>query len=392
MTRRPTLALLLVVVACAPSAVARAQAPQAADGGVPTPDAATPTTVSPDAGAQLAPPTRESSSWDAFPLLSYSRETQVALGGFGVTYFRIGDAPPESRPSYLAGDVVVTTRAQVLVDVFPVLWWDDEHWFVTGQIAYRRYPDDFYGIGNDTRPEDKETYTLHGISTRFDLRYRAWKSLFIGARHEFQWHELIELDDAPMLAAGNIRGSEGGFRNGIGPTLVWDSRDNTQSARSGLYYQASFLVYGGFLGSDYDYARLTLDAAHYLALGERHTLAFQVFIDAMAGDVPFNQLALLGGISRMRGYYEGQYRDKTYAMAQLEYRMMPIFWRIGAVVFAGIGEVAERWRDFRWDRLRWAVGAGLRFALNVEERINIRVDVGVGPGTWGLYVNVLEAF
>lgn len=388
MTRELASALLTALLLCASGSVARAQATDDADASV----AASPTEPPPTTTQPVEPPAREASSWNAFPLVSYSRETQFAFGGFAVGYFRIGDAAPDSRPSYIAGDAIVTTRGQVLVDVFPVLWWDDEHWFVTGQVAYRRYPDYFFGIGNDTRAQDQEIYTLHSVSTRFDFRYRARKSVFIGMRHEFQWHELIELGAAPLLSAGNVRGAEGGFRNGFGPMLVFDSRDNTQSARSGLYYQASFLVFADFLGSDYEYARFTLDAAHYIPLAARHTLAFELFVDMVAGDVPFNQLPLLGGISRMRGFYEGQYRDKTYAMVQLEYRVMPILWRFGAVAFVGLGEVAERWRDFRADALKWAVGGGLRYALNVEERINIRLDIGVGPHTWGLYVNVLEAF
>lgn len=375
-------------------------AAEAAEPSSPVPDvhgAPMSPTMSAGSGAPPAtPPTaateRESSSWNALPLVSYSRETQFAFGGFGVAYFRVGDSAPNTSPSFIAAAAMVTTRAQVLVDLYPELWLDDERWLTTGQIAYRRFPDFFFGVGNETREEDRETYTLHSVWTRFDLRYRAWRSLFIGARHESQWHELLELGEAPLLSSGNVRGAEGGFRQGIGPMLVWDSRDNTLSARSGLYYQASFMVFGSFLGSDYDYARLTIDARHYVSLAEAHTLAVEVFVDAMSGDVPFNQLAQLGGVSRMRGFYEGQYRDKTYAMAQLEYRVMPLFWRIGGVLFASIGEVAERWRDFSVDGLKWAVGAGLRYALNVEERIHVRVDVGVGPGTWGLYVNVLEAF
>jgi hypothetical protein len=404
--------LLVALLAGASAAVMRApsvqaQAAHAPDAGTPAPSPSSPLpdvygapmapTISEGTGSPPAtPPTaatpRESSSWNALPILSYSRETELAFGAFGVVYFRLGDAPPESRPSFFGGTATFTTRAQIFVDTYPELWWDHERWMLSGQVAYRRSPEYFFGIGNDTHADAREPYTLHTFWSRFDLRYRAWKALFVGARHEFQWHELRNLDHAPLLAAGTIRGAEGGWRHGIGPTLVWDSRDNTLAARSGVYYQVSFLAYGGFLGSDYDYARLTLDARHYISLAPEHTLAFELFLDALAGDVPFNQLAQLGGSARMRGYYEGQFRDKTYAMAQVEYRLMPLFWRIGVVVFAGVGEVAERWRDFSFEGLKWAVGVGLRYALNVEERIHVRLDVGVGPSTWGLNVTILEAF
>ncbi len=405
--RQWALGLLVTLCACASGAVthAAAQDARAPDAAPPAPSSPLPDvhgapmspTMSAGGGSPPAtPPTaatpRDSSSWNALPILSYSRETELAFGGFAVRYFRIGDAPPESRPSFLAAAVTISTRAQVFADVYPELWWDHERWLVSGQLAYRRIPDYFFGIGNDTRAADREQYTLHTFWSRFDLRYRAWKALFVGARHELQWHELRDLEHAPLLSSGTVRGAEGGVRHGVGPTLVWDSRDNTLAPHGGLYYQASFLVFGGFLGSDYDYARLTLDARHYLALAPTQTLAVEVFLDALAGDVPFNQLAQLGGVVRMRGYYEGQYRDKSYAMAQVEYRVMPLFWRLGAVVFAGLGEVSERWRDFSLEGLKWAVGAGLRYALNVEERIHVRLDAGVGPGTWGVDVNILEAF
>ena len=40
-----------------------------------------------------------------------------------------------------------------------------------------------------------------------------------------------------------------------------------------------------------------------------------------SGDVPFYDLALLGGEDRMRGYYKGALRDKVLFDTQVEYRM-----------------------------------------------------------------------
>jgi outer membrane protein assembly factor BamA len=342
-------------------------------------------------GTAQAPP-REASSWNALPLLSYARETGLAVGGFGVVYFRVGGAPAESRPSYVAAAAMVTTRLQVLVDVYPEIWWDDERWLVTAQVAYRRFPDYFFGVGNQTREADRELYTLHSVWARTDVRRKLWGGLFAGLRHEVQWHELLELGRAPLLTSGTVRGAEGGTRHGLGPTLVWDTRDNTLSATRGTYVQSSLLVFDGLLGSAWDYVRFTLDARQYVSLAPTHSLAFEAFLDVTGGDVPFHQLPMLGGVSRMRGYYEGQYRDRTYAMAQAEYRWMPAFWRVGFVAFVGVGDVWNRWRDARWDTVKVAAGLGIRYALNVPERIHVRLDVGFGPDTWGLYVNVLEAF
>jgi hypothetical protein len=39
-----------------------------------------------------------------------------------------------------------------------------------------------------------------------------------------------------------------------------------------------------------------------------------------------------------------------------------------------------------------AGGAGIRFAWNPEERVNLRLDYGWGNNTSGLYITVTEAF
>jgi len=78
--------------------------------------------------------------------------------------------------------------------------------------------------------------------------------------------------------------------------------------------------------------------------------------------------------------------------AQAEYRF-PVWWRIGGAAFAGAGDVAGKVRELRADRIKWSVGCGVRFTFDARERINARLDVGIGRGdNAGLYAMVLEAF
>jgi hypothetical protein len=62
------------------------------------------------------------------------------------------------------------------------------------------------------------------------------------------------------------------------------------------------------------------------------------------------------------------------------------------VLFAGAGEVAADVPDLLHEPIRWAVGGGLRFSLSDSERLNLRLDAGFGPGTWGIYFTAREAF
>lgn len=358
-------------------------------------------------------------TWTGLPLFSYSPETRFAFGGFGVHSFRLGGAPSTARASYLAVAAMYTTRNQALVDFFPVLWFGPplseaertealrdiaqralsdsdrmrqfERFSLSGQFSYRRMPDSFFGLGNNTRASDVEAYTLHSFWDSLDFRVRVRGPLFVGLRQEFQYQEILDTRADGMLAQG-VTGAEGGIRSGLGLTLVWDDRDNTQSPRSGAFDQLSLVTFQHGLGSRWAYTRLTLDLRQYVQLAPRHVLAFQLYGDFNFGEVPFNQLAQLGGTSRLRGFYEGRYRDDGYVMAQAEYRVMPIVWRLGAVFFAAVGEVFDRLKDFRPDALHWAVGAGIRAALDPAERIYVRIDVGCGPEGCAPYVNVLEAF
>lgn len=53
---------------------------------------------------------------------------------------------------------------------------------------------------------------------------------------------------------------------------------------------------------------------------ERDVLAFDVYANMNWGDVPWDMMATLGNNKRMRGYFQGQYRDKVMAGVQAEYR------------------------------------------------------------------------
>ena len=76
---------------------------------------------------------------------------------------------------------------------------------------------------------------------------------------------------------------------------------------------------------------------------------------------------------------------------QIEFRTH-IWWRIGTAVFLGIGGVSEEFDKFFLDSMKLSYGIGLRFKFNQKENVNLRVDIGFGENTRGIYFNVEEAF
>jgi outer membrane protein assembly factor BamA len=113
------------------------------------------------------------------------------------------------------------------------------------------------------------------------------------------------------------------------------------------------------------------------------------------GNVPLRNLAALGGSDIMRGYYAGRYRDKNMTAMQAEYRS-PIWWRIGFVLFGGFGEVFNTIKPKNiitpkgW--LKYSLGGGLRFSIRKNERLNLRMDYGIGYRSAGFYFTVAESF
>ncbi|MCS7086512.1 MAG: BamA/TamA family outer membrane protein, partial [Bacteroidia bacterium] len=93
----------------------------------------------------------------------------------------------------------------------------------------------------------------------------------------------------------------------------------------------------------------------------------------------------------MRGYFRDRFRDKHYAAAQIEYRA-PLFWRLGAALFAGVGDVSQHPLSFRYSTLKHSVGAGLRFMADRKERVNLRFDFAVGRNETAFYLSFGEAF
>jgi outer membrane translocation and assembly module TamA len=100
---------------------------------------------------------------------------------------------------------------------------------------------------------------------------------------------------------------------------------------------------------------------------------------------------MLGMSKDIRGYQVGQYRDNRMLVGQAEFRR-ELFWRVGAVAFAGAGAVAHSWDDFGNSQAEPGGGFGLRFVLARRNHINLRADYSWGNGTTATYVSIGEAF
>jgi hypothetical protein len=320
----------------------------------------------------------------------YSPETHVGLGLLFAQFFRLGAAPKSSRASSIALLALMTSRQQSIFELIPEVYWDRENYALVGKAEYQRYPDSFWGIGPRTPDQDEERYERRRARWRGGPRRRLLGFLFAGLVVDAMWFR-GNYANGSIFAEQDIPGKAGGVTVGAGPTLAFDTRDNTVATRRGTLLSGAFAWFARPLGSDYEFEKTLLEARHFVPLGGQHVLGFRFAGEFQRGEVPYYHLAYFGGDELLRGYFLGRYRDKNLVALESEYRF-PLIWKFGGTMFLGAAEVDGRLAGLDLDPVRWAGGGGLRFSLNDQEHLNLRLDAGAGPHTVGVYFTAREAF
>ncbi|MEQ9380511.1 MAG: BamA/TamA family outer membrane protein [Imperialibacter sp.] len=322
------------------------------------------------------------------PVAFYTPETKLAFGVAGVYAFRIANDTADSQVQALA---IYTLNKQLLLYAPFQLRWHQNQYYSYGEVGYYRYVYQFYGIGNPAPLEALEFYEVNFPRIRLNLLRRVRPNLYAGLRYWFESYKIVKTDPDGRLANEAITGNRGGLTSSPGLVLIYDSRNNIFFPGSGWYIETLVQHDNRWTGSDFRYTTVSVDASTYFTTPWKHVVALNGYAVMQQGEPPFHLLAMLGGSKKLRGYFEGRFRDKNLMLLQAAYRA-PLFWRIGAVAFVGYGGVAPQIQAFSLDNFKLAGGAGLRFVLDQEKKINIRIDAGFGKGTSGYYLTIGEAF
>lgn len=337
---------------------------------------------------------KQNSSFAIFPALSYAPETSLQFGAAAI--WVLGKNNPQDssefiRQSTLSPFFLYTLKNQIITAV-NLEYFTPNGDVLNGSIRFFNFPDAYYGIGNDNDPDTSENYTNVFFQAEGAYLKPLSERSFFGIGWDAQVNDLKEVKPEGMLASDGVTGLNGGTQLGIGPIYRYDSRNNTIYPSSGYLITLSSLF--TYLG-DFDYTSHLLDLRKYVSLwNDENILAFQLQGNFTSGsNAPFYKLPQLGGDERLRGIANASlYRDKQMVYTQLEYRR-PLFWRLGMTVFAGIGDVAQKMDDFKLSEFKYVAGLGGRFAAIPEDKLNLRVDIGVARGgQLGIYLGISEAF
>lgn len=327
------------------------------------------------------------------PVLFYLPETRIGAGGVGILTFHMKKDTSAKFPSSITLGAAYTLNKQVLLFLPYNLYLQNRKHWMYGEFGYYKYIYNFYGVGNPAVYKYYESYSANFARMRLSALTRLSKSSFIytGLKYAFDQIKITQLDSTGLLYNTTIDGNKGGTVSGLGWVTNYDTRNNFFYPTKGQMIE--FFVYGEnkSTGSSFNYARVTLDASAFKQITKNHVMAFNFYGVYLNGNVPFTHLGQLGGESKMRGYYEGRYRDKVALTWQTEwrYKFLP---RFGMNVFASTGIVAPNVNALMLTRLRYAAGGGLRFVLNEKQGVNLRADIAFGHQSTCVYFTLGEAF
>ncbi|AQM70037.1 BamA/TamA family outer membrane protein [Vibrio campbellii] len=256
-----------------------------------------------------------------------------------------------------------------------------------GEAWISHTPGYYWGIGSHAAENDDNKVQYEGQRLQLSPKIAVEVAPNTYAKLGWQWQSFSKVNGVD----GDILPSEvaDATSSGVLVGMEYDTRDFEPNPMRGQFLDIEWIANRDSLGSDEDYDNLVANYRLYQQWSDTTIVAMEVYSQSIFGDAPWFDYAQLGDDQRMRGYYQGQYRDKHQLSTQVEIRHT-IAGRHGVVGWLGAGNIAPTYHDLFESSWLPTVGVGYRFAF--KARINVRVDLGVGKDSTGFYFQINEAF
>ena len=346
----------------------------------------------------------------------YTPDFGVLVGGSALLTFSTDPTGAALQRSVLPISFGLTFAKPLGVNLMvkPQIFFKGDGVRLFGTYVYKNTNDNYYGVGYGTarhveRGADYTQYTAGSIQINPVVMFRLGKSdFFLGPLYDFIRERVSKpgryvLEDPLYIKQGGDSTGLTTHNSGLGLVASYDTRDVAANAYRGVFVELKAAWYARALGGQYNYGNVTLDYRQYLPLaflGKRRVLAWNVLSKNVFGDVPFTRYPLIGSPFDLRGYYMGQYRDRSTLVALAEYRHMlncgtqtrlrRLLSKLGFAIWGGAGMLGPK--PMKYEAVLPNYGVGLR--IEVQPRMNFRFDIGHSPidKQTLIYFNMTEAF
>ena len=233
-----------------------------------------------------------------------------------------------------------------------------EDTFVDVYMKYERSPQmEYYGLGADSRKEDRTRYQLNTASVDVRAGYRFTRALNAGIDLGYGGAHTGPVDggDVPSIETKFDATTAPGLFDDTtfiswGAFAGYDTRDLSRGPRSGGFYGIEFNRYVDMDAGTYTHRQLDLEGQQFfpyfnqqrvVALFVKARFAYTGRDDRV---VPFYLLPQLGGNFELRGFNQYRFSDNNAFMAALEHRWY-VFSGLEMALFVDAGKtVPEKGR------------------------------------------------
>jgi outer membrane protein assembly factor BamA len=278
-------------------------------------------------------------------------------------------------------------------------FWKEDKLRIYSDLNFKNMPDNYWGVGYDAArynyiSDTTTKYTRTWFQFNPRILYQFKKDLFIGPIIHLNYtmgnDACAAVESDPYYSKYNDRP----FNSGLGAVFQYDSRDVPVNAWEGAFVELSATFFGSYIGGQNSYQVYEFDLRKYMQVKRPgRTVALQLKGRAGLNDVPYGEMSQPGTPFDLRGYTWGRYRHESMIIALAEYRHMFLkrsgeMSPHGIVLWAGAGSLGDNVTEFS----NWLPNFGIGYRLQVQPRMNLRIDIGFGTESQGFYFNFNEAY
>jgi len=336
------------------------------------------------------------------PTVSPEVDFMLVLGGLFT--FKLKPLDSILYRSSIPFSVGYSTNGSLNINFRPFIYGKNDKWRIFGDLWAKDMPDNYWGVGyengkNVPKSDSTTAYSRFWWQVYLNFIRKIAPDLFVGINMDL--NETIASDLNQRMREDPYVVNQGTeFRNsGLGVIIQYDSRDLSVNAYSGLYLSLTASIYRNFLNATTEYEVYYLDYRQYKQIKRPgRTLAWNIRSRITKDDIPWTDLSMVGTPFDLRGYTWGRYRDRSMIIGMMEYRHMflrknpdkkgNMRSRHGFVTWVGTGAVVPELSD----KKHWLPNVGIGYRFEVQDRMNARVDFGIGNDTRAVYVSFNEAF
>ena len=330
----------------------------------------------------------------------YTPEMGGVIAAGGLFSFKTNPKDSLIQRSSIPINFTYMSTGGILVNAIVTTFWLQDKLRFNADLWYKNMPDNYWGIGyqngkNRVKSDSTTAYHREWFWINPHIIWQPVNDFFVGYELNYTYTHGTDACDTVQNDPNYKEFNDKPLNSGMGVNLKYDTRDFPTDARNGLVFDFRGMFYTPSFGGDNKFQEYSLDYRQFSNFRKGSVLAWQAKARLTMGDVPYGEMSQLGTPFDLRGYIWGQYRNNHMFFTIMEYRHTFLkegeLSRHGLVTWFGTGSVFDN-EELSDNNLHFLPNFGIGYRFEIQPRMFLRLDIGVGQESSGLYFNFNQAF